>query len=283
MKKIISLLAFALTITSISAWGIRVIGGGGGLGEMQIESIFTRLRVLSHLCLLPNAECDLTRDEKKALKMLIDSALLDTTNAKIEFFHEPTSLADFRYQRENNDYVAINGNALYARDGEPKSANELAAIAFEAWTTRDLVRTALVEANLGNVQLDQLANKIFGKSKIETQTVEMNNQILIHRFNLKIGELYAGAFMFMEQKGKTTDVTSLVLNKACRGRTSRLLRVVRMARQGSALNARIEWECGNNYMEGSAVIIPVLNSENIQLTINSMRVIPAHSCEKYVK
>lgn len=283
MKRILSFAILAVSLTSLSAWGIRVIGGGGGLGEMQIESIFTRLRVLSQVCLQPNANCGLSRDERKALKLLTDSSLLDTKDAKIEFFYEPSSHTLFRYRIDNSDYVAISGNALYVRDGEPKSAGELAAIAFQAWTKRDLVRTALVEAGLEQVQMDELANKIFGKSRLDTQSLEMNHQILMHRFNLKVDELYAGAFLFMEQQGKTTDVTSQVLAKACRGRPSRLLRVVRMARQGAALNARIEWECGGNYMEGAAVIIPVLNSENIQLTLNSMRVIPPQSCEKYVK
>lgn len=282
MKRFFALIIFAFTLTSLSAWGIRVIGGGGGLGEMQIQSLFNRLQILSSLCLQPGAGCELTRDERKALKLLVDSPLFNTATAKISFFQEASPEEKFRYHQDDNDYVAISGNALYEHDRQPLSAPKLAALAFEAWTHRASVQALLHEAGLSHIQLETLAGKIFGRSKILSQTTELANNVLIHQINLKNGELYAGAYLYVERGDVTTDITNRLIEKVCRGEQSgRLLRVVRSSRQGAALDARIEWECGGQYWAGNAVIIPAREGSSVGITVNSLSQV--RNCEIYIQ
>lgn len=250
-------LIFALSLATSQAWGIRE----SGLAEMQIQSLFSKIKILSQPCLQSGIHCGLNRDESKALRLLLRAHLLDT-------------------QLGDNSSVAISAHALYVRDGEAKDGRELATMAFAAWINRGGASTLLKEYDLGHVELSTLARKIFSKMDIATQTIEMSRQILIHRFNFKNQERFAGADLFMETKDAAVNITPQVMKKACRTGGGRLLRVVQMSRQGAAVDAKIVWQCRAWFMAGTAVMIPMMNSKKVGVTINSLSHV--RNCEPYL-
>src|ERR1035437_8336921 len=105
MKKLLVI----LLMMPLFASGIRVIGGGGGLGEMEALSMLSQLKILILPCL--SIDCGLTTNERQAVEIIQRENLLDTEHALLSFFTSSDPSEMFRYLNPSGTRFAISSNA----------------------------------------------------------------------------------------------------------------------------------------------------------------------------
>ncbi len=253
------------------AWAIRVIGGGGGLAEMETLSLLTKLSMLVEPCRMAPALCGLTGSESGLLNLIVSGKLADTSETKLEFGPRGATEGTVVYDVKQPNRLNISSNSLYYRDGEPKEANELAKIIFKAWLNRPSAARIWTASGYTEQILESLAYKAFLRWKFEEKTLEMEHGRL-RAINLLDERNSVAAFAFLERKTTTQDISKKlaeVLN--CNGGSTQLIRIQNLALDGSAVTARVEWKCGAEVYGGHLAIAGLNSTFDMSVTLAAKR------------
>lgn len=240
------LLCIVLSLSFVADASIRVIGKGGGYGEMKALTALSKLRVYLTPCMLNRETCSMQAQDQKFLLEIDKLGFLNTEAAQLEFFTDPNSTDVFRYRESDRNYVAISSMALYTADGKPKSYPDIISTVFAAWLSRPGVRAKVLDLSSNWDGVFFSYDQLFRSVNVTENEVRLENDRYFREIRISLlGK--EDVHLALEQAKNTLDLTSFVRQQLpCGSGAASVIDVYNSHAEGSVVVGRIRWGCGGS-------------------------------------
>lgn len=202
----VKILLAVLTVASLSASAnIRVIGRGGGYGEMRALTALAGLRSYLLPCMVDPKLCGLSDEAHRVLLEMDKNGALNTAKGKLEFFTKgvtDSNSDDFVHYNVDQDRLSVSTRAIYDDFGEPKRFSEVAQTLFAFWMRRPgayLVHRRYMEEFV----------KVFDHIELDVETLRLSAGLRLRHMQITSAGSKA-VLLAMENAEKTVDITSFV-------------------------------------------------------------------------
>ena len=248
---------FMLFVGSVSLADIRVVGNGGGLGEMKAVVVFQNMERYLTPCLKNAAACQLEAPEIAVVQKILQILPVERSRYNLEFYSSPTSEA-FTTGHEIGSKLSINSSAVSDANGHPYSTNLIGTIIF-----RGLLQHL-------KIQTTNIPEKIFLNLQEQEQFVSLGAS-MIHWLKLTQLKQFVGDELLLEKTNKTYDLFSLLSNiELCNNPKNLFLRIVNLSQEivsSESINVDIQWNCGGVNLGSAKVRITPKFSANEDLDV----------------
>jgi hypothetical protein len=273
------------------ATAIRVIGNGGGIGEMHALGALANLRRLSMICMLPNNPCHLNDASTETLRRLDSIGLLNSTDAVLEYFPNPDGGTDaIRYGAQDN-YVAIASSALNWPDGSPRPYSEITALVFSAWLNRPAALRISRERGIEPRQVEEFAKLISAGLNLEDRALPLIPlKLVLHE--IQITHAFDGddvlniPVLALEQTDQPNSIDfTQAFTSAVQCRANKPVRIVQFSGAFYAppnVIGELTWVCGTQAFKGRyrvelpTTIEGILQPDALRIFIFNQRELPAN-------
>lgn len=230
LTKIILMLLVGLS----SFAGIRVVGNGGGLGEMKAVYVFQNIEWYLKPCLKNTSACQLNTADVAVLEKIIQILPLERARYNLEFYTSQTS-EDFLTGNDVGSKLLINSAALSDVTGQPFSTNEIGKI---------ILRALLQHLK---IQTPSLPEKIFLNLQELAYSISLNSG-MVHWLKITQLNQFIGDELFFEKPNKTYDLFPLFNRLAlCKDSKALVLRILDLSKErvtSEFMTLNIQWSCG---------------------------------------
>ncbi|MGE3680769.1 MAG: hypothetical protein AB7G93_03510 [Bdellovibrionales bacterium] len=265
--------------------GIRLIGNGGGLAEMQTMGLLNRMDRLVEPCIQRPELCHLSQNEHEFLRATLAEWKLGK-QAKLGFFDPTDPDEDYRYRVDDSEYLAISSHLIYDDLKAPKAISDLTQIAFVGWLLRPAAQDLLDRFGMDKPILISLGAKIFEHFVAEDEVLVRNESDQLHAIQLRnrSGEAVE-AFLALERAEVSHDLSS-ILRAALGCAEPHLLTVSNLYAENESIVGEVGWSCaGERKTATFAMTVPHATEKSLDLSQIVVRVsrarplpLPSFSC-----
>ena len=241
----------ALAASAPAGAGIRVLLGGGGYGEMQTLTAFTRIPLVIAVCSRLQSKCGLSEKHSVALLALERSHAMDTQGLTIDFPASPN-----KFVRETSpDHLLISSAVLYDNKGEALPFGKILETALAIFLSRANAAAALSSFGLTDTELADLIRRLAELANATSETLSLGDgKNSLHLLNFI--SLGSSAILF-ETPTVTRDLTrQFERQMSCaRPSTVKIMRASGFYQDDGGVSGAIKWACdGRKYK--SQVFVP---------------------------
>ncbi len=246
-----TLFSFFLILSQTAGAGIRVVGGGGGLAELQVLSLDQKLAGLLKILLTENNPAQLSPEEKQTLSNLLKAK--EGGSGKNIVFSQDCLSPKIQFRSES---ILVSSCALYEND-QPLSLPELAAFVFD-W------RLAESAPQLPESEKRDISKKIwrdFHEGNAENLQISLQPAVYLRARELVMGEQVLSLLAAETVAGSVDLAPDLIQALNCTeanpnwGFRSLVMESEELGR--TSVSGQIQWSCdGKSFAAKATLVLP---------------------------